>query len=259
MQGLLNTGGLVGSSLITRRSVTVADPVLSTLGGVTVGAAARLLTGLNNNDAVSTFTNTAPSSVTMTQTGTQRPLYTANFINTLPVLTFDGTDDRFVVNSLPFDAGNSSFTVYTVFRAGTSAGTRNVFRLGGASTRRGIGLNIPSGGSVLVRFEVTGDVLDVNCTSATNQTWLIAAMRYDANTLTLSGDVYGTRTGSGTRVLAGTPNWDTAMAYNSIGQGSTGVAMLGGQLAELWIYNQFHSNTQRDSAISRFRTLYNLP
>jgi hypothetical protein len=64
---------------------------------------ARFLTGLNNNDAVSTWTNRTGSN-NVTASSTERPLFKTNSVNNNPALEFDGVNDRLVSGNVTFFA-----------------------------------------------------------------------------------------------------------------------------------------------------------
>jgi hypothetical protein len=64
---------------------------------------ARFLTGLSNNDPVSTWTNrTGINDVTASSTA--RPLFKSNSVNNNPALEFDGVNDRLVSGNVTFFA-----------------------------------------------------------------------------------------------------------------------------------------------------------
>lgn len=73
--------------------------------GAAVSLDARFLSGLSNNDPVSTWTNRTGSN-DFTGSGTTRPLYTTSSISGNPAITFDGVDDVLT---------NSSASQYTNF------------------------------------------------------------------------------------------------------------------------------------------------
>lgn len=73
---------------------------------------ARFVTGLNNGDAVSTWTNRTGSN-DFTQTSTARPTFTTTSINGNPAITFDGVNDLMGSPSITFLA---DFCVVAVAR-----------------------------------------------------------------------------------------------------------------------------------------------
>lgn len=71
--------------------------------GARIALDARFLSGLNNGDAVSTWTNRIGSS-DFTGSGTARPTYTASSFSGNPALTFDGTNDTMAATGITWSA-----------------------------------------------------------------------------------------------------------------------------------------------------------
>ena len=84
---------------------------------------ANAITGLNNNDPVSTWTDLSPSSNNATQSGGARPTYKTASMNGFPVVSFDGVDDYMNLSSLI--TPNFSTSIY-VTRVNGSTGNYQI-------------------------------------------------------------------------------------------------------------------------------------
>jgi hypothetical protein len=91
---------------------------------------ARYITGLNNNDAVTTWSDRSGNAYDPTQSSsTLKPLYKTGQINGNPVVTFDGSNDHMSFNT-PLD-----FTAFIgVIKTSTTALFRTVLCVRKAST-----------------------------------------------------------------------------------------------------------------------------
>jgi hypothetical protein len=93
---------------------------------------ARYITGLNNNDAVTTWPDRSGNAYDPTQsTGFQRPVYKTNQISGNPVITFDGSND-YLSFGTPLD-----FTGFVVV-VKTSTTAPNKTFLGVRTTQAGV-------------------------------------------------------------------------------------------------------------------------
>ena len=86
-----------------------------TLSGLTLWYAAHRITGLNDGDAVTTWSDLSGNGYDVTQgTAANRPLYKTNIFNGLPALLFDGSNDSLENTTVnPFTAG-AARTVFVV-------------------------------------------------------------------------------------------------------------------------------------------------
>jgi hypothetical protein len=71
--------------------------------GARIALDARFVTGLNDGDAVSTWSNRTGSS-DFTGSGTARPAFTASSFSGRPAITFDGTNDTMTATGITWDA-----------------------------------------------------------------------------------------------------------------------------------------------------------
>lgn len=84
---------------------------------------ANAITGLNNNDPVSTWADLSPSSNNATQSGSARPTYKTASMNGFPVVSFDGINDYMNLSSLI--TPNFSTSIY-VTRVNGSTGNYQI-------------------------------------------------------------------------------------------------------------------------------------
>ena len=82
----------------------------------------RFVHGLSNSDPVSVWDDRSGNGNSATQSGTARPLFSANSINGLPAIVFDAVNDILTANPL------QSRTVLSVTKSSTSSGVRAVYR-----------------------------------------------------------------------------------------------------------------------------------
>src|SRR5262247_3533304 len=75
--------------------------------GLEMWLKADAITGLVDNDPISTWADSSVNGRNATQSGTARPTYKVNIINGLPVARFDGADDFFTLPNFltAFSAG----------------------------------------------------------------------------------------------------------------------------------------------------------
>ena len=96
---------------------------------------ARYITGLANNDAVSTWSSRTGTNDATQGTAANRPVYKTNQFNGNPVVEFDGTNDRLEFSKLNASAAwalcvvkrKSTNTYQTIFVIQNTAGTNATF------------------------------------------------------------------------------------------------------------------------------------
>ncbi len=114
------------------------------IAGCMLWLPADYITGLSNNDPVSTWEDESGNNYDATSSGSTRPLYKTNQQNGLPTLEFDGSDD--------FIGGSrgvlTSYTVFMVLKQNSAGGFSTAYRLdGGASDALWIGNLFPRNGN----------------------------------------------------------------------------------------------------------------
>lgn len=93
----------------------------ASIPGLTAWFDASAITGLNDNDPVSTWTDSSPSAFTAVQgTAGNKPIYKTGIINGKPVVRFDGVDDYLSVAGV--DANPTDFAFFAVASTTTITG-----------------------------------------------------------------------------------------------------------------------------------------
>lgn len=127
------------------------------IAGLGLWLDASAITGLNNNDPVTTWSDQSGFNNDASQpTGANKPLFKTNVINTLPAILFDGIDDYMDINVLSFlDTACSVFIVSSASSATTSwmnnfthsdaSGTTDFFQFGIEVTTGSAVMDIESG------------------------------------------------------------------------------------------------------------------
>jgi lysophospholipase L1-like esterase len=201
--------------------VAPLPPSPDTIGGLQLWYKADALS-LSNNDPISSFTDSSGNARHATQTGANRPLYNTNQINSLPAVTFDGTDDYFNFASTTFR------TVFVVFKAGVTPFASFAGLIGGDA-------GAPGSGIILYGYSGT--------TSMASGTGFSAAYR---NSLSVA-DV------GGAHDFAPTTSWQIGSFVLLANQTHTGMLGLiaggarywNGQVAEVLVYNTVLSQANR--------------
>lgn len=106
---------------------------------------ADAITGLSDGDPVGTWNDSSGSGNSISQTGSARPTYKTSIINSLPVVRFDGSDDKLL--SSPFSSAISQpNTIVIVTKSigagayaydGLSSGNRHLLDMNGVSSQAG--------------------------------------------------------------------------------------------------------------------------
>lgn len=113
------------------------------LSGLAVWFKADAITGLSDNDPVSTWNDSSGNSRNATQTGTLRPTYQTAEQNGLPIVRSDGSDDY--LNTATFTTVAQPFTLFMVFKV-----TANTYILDSDSNNVNVISYVPS--SNFLRF-----------------------------------------------------------------------------------------------------------
>ena len=121
------------------------DP--SQLSSVAAWYDADAITGLSNNDPVSTWADASGNGYNLTQTSTKRPTYKTSTLNGLPVIEFDGTDDYLAASTAAdwtFLHDSTGSSLFVVLKAGTSANPNAAYAALGthSGTTTDVGINL---------------------------------------------------------------------------------------------------------------------
>lgn len=195
-----------------RTSITAATggacPPFSPLdiSGLKLWLDASAITGLNNNDSVTTWADISGNGNDVTQsTGSKKPTYQTNQINGLPAVVFDGVDDQ-LENSMSMAAGAKTLVVIGKLSGGAinyprafSGKPDTTFLMGCASTGKNLCLIMGNGSGSW------NSVAANTPTTSWNAVWLIAGLRTDGTTLTprANATTLNTTNGSNPTALTG--------------------------------------------------------
>lgn len=203
---------------------------------------ADALTGLVNNDPVSTFTDSSGNSRDATAAGGARPLYKTNQVNSLPALDFDGAN-HFM--STPAFSNGDAWTAFIVARLDGTSGVA----LGSSKLMNSYGNTPP----LYYRAETNGAGGSDDQTGVVAGTWHVLTGRLDATTVQAWVD--GTSAGSS----AVAPSPSASSSAMVLGRHPTvSVAWFDGAIAEVLFFTSALSTTDRDNVESYLGTKYGI-
>jgi len=219
----------------SRRAVTTFSP--SQISGLIVWLDASQISGLNNNDPVTTWTDLSGNGNNATQaTGSQKPTYKTSELNGRPVVLFDGVDDKLATAAFSSALAQPA-SIYTVVS----------WTVTGATFQDPID-GIASGQRMVIAFEVATQKFIMFAGSAVTFGGVASA----GASFHLLNAIYNGASSSGFINGVNQPG----LSSNPGTEGITGVllgdAPLGGQafsgrIAEVLVYSGAHSATQRQS------------
>jgi hypothetical protein len=213
----------------------------SSLSGLVWWLKSDSITGLNNNDPVSTWNDSSSSAINLTGTGTTRPLYKTNMKNGKPAVVFDGVDDILT-------SSTQTLTAQTWFLVYKYTGAPSLKVMGGKSAASYFGLTNTGAQRKLIFSYNTGAQVDNAIVGVFDSTYNI--------------EVY-TRDGTG----AATAFVNGSSAVMSLAQSTTQsnlIGDLGGisgfstafKLLELIVYNRQLDSTERGQITTYLNTKY---
>lgn len=202
---------------------------------------ASAITGLNNNDAVASWTDSSGNSQTITQgTGAAQPIYKTAIQNGRPVVRFDGVDDALsVANALGVTDDMSMFVVCS---KAITASHGMVVKVGGAN---GVGIGAGTG-----TIDTNGDTLialseaigwRVSSQSFTPATFAVVSSGFSRNPTPA-----GTMHFNGTSGLSDSVSFLAPNTISYVGRGQTASRFWPGDVAEVIVYNTVVSGANRD-------------
>lgn len=218
----------------------------SDLANIRLWLKADAITGLNDNDNISTWEDSSANGYDVTQgTGTKQPTYQTNELNSLPVVRFDGGDT--LTNMTSIMSADPSFTVFAVAKSSDwDAATNDVLNIGDDFTQAFI-LRTQSSNTMKVWQPNTNNL---TTGTITDSNWYYFSYTYNASTnaaeLFLDGVSADTATISGI---------DPDKTY--IGSFIDSFYFTG-DIAEVIVYEQELSDTDRESVENYLATKYNL-
>lgn len=208
---------------------TAAQP--DTISNLALWLKADAITGLNNNDAVTTWEDSSSTNRDAAQsTASLKPLYKTNQINSLPAISWDNVDDYLEFSALTA----STYDVFFVYKRGVTGSDIDPF----------IGSN---NGVTLIRQTSNGQSWDTQgdnsgykafTTSFTSDdgNWHIANFNFTSNTFNLRLD--GKYRASNTAT-------NSTYTFKRIGATGTAGDIWSGLFAEVIVYSQRLTEAQR--------------
>lgn len=226
--------------------------VPSDIAGLQLWLKADAIGGLSDTDPVATWNDSSGVGNNATQgTAGLRPTYRTNQINGLPVVRFDGSDDRLVVPTTGFPTGDAGLTVMTVYKVSTAGGV--VFAYGEAlgATRRCPHIGAPA--NTTTRFGTAGDDLDLTHGVSVVGRPQLASFIYTSADDTVSGRENADGL-SGSRVLGAAANWSAAVGR--LGCYVLDNSFFNGDIAEACLWNSALSEANRKAMEEYFTLKY---
>lgn len=253
---------------------TTAGPAFrpSDLSGLKFWVAADSLTGLNDNDPVSTWTDLSGTGNTVTASTTIRPLYKTNVLNGKPVLRFDGTDD-YMSKASPSSVDNTNgLTVFVVLKQASLAISKAVLGKWDYMTQGAWSLNTSDASNSNFQMFIANALNDNgnNFEASTNygassSSFSVLTVSYDGSQGTAANrtDFYnngGVTAKSMNGTVAATLQSATAPLYVcNFGGSLLNTRNFGGDIAEIIIYNVHLSPTDRGQVETYLLTKWGLP
>lgn len=222
----------------------VAAIVPTDLSGLNAWYKADAL-ALTNGAAVTSWTDSSTNARAATQaTGANQPVFNTAQINSLPAVTFDGTNDYLATAA--FASPTAGGSVFAVVKANSSAAYRLLVNHAAAATwvapRSRFQARIQDTGAwqfIVEDDAVAGNEVDTFPTTAVTGSWLLMEFVYDQANL----DIASSGTSLATKAKTGTLTSSTFPLY--VGASTDGANNWNGQIAELVYYNRGLSSNER--------------
>ena len=104
----------IHTAMQTRGGAAAFTP--ASIAGLRIWQDAAQITGLNDGDTVSSWSDSSGNGLALTQaTGTKQPLYKTGIFGSQPAVLFDGVDDELVIASHSFSM--TAGTLFVVYKA----------------------------------------------------------------------------------------------------------------------------------------------
>lgn len=204
------------------------------------------ITGLIDNDPVSTWEDQSGNSLDVTGAGATRPLYRANIINGLPIVRFDGVDD-FMTRAPGAILEPVNYSIFSVFSTSMVSNGRILqYSAGLLSNTEGRGYGIRANTTSIIGAKGSGDASEELVSGTrTGLDPTYADVHYDGAVQTAYD--------RGTLLATATPdtqgiNYDSVTAY-SIGilEAPSSQIPFAGDIAEVFVYNVQVSQADREA------------
>lgn len=221
----------------TRRTAGGGGFTPADIAGLALWLDASQIVGLSDGDPVATWADESGNSNDATQgTSGRRPTYQTGEINGLPVVRFDGADDRLVVSL----ANAQPYTVFFVGKAAAASG--NQYFVDGATLNTGV---ISNGGGDTLCIAYNGSFI-IAPVAMTSYRYVACVFNGASSVLSISGAAT-----TGDLGTVGT----SGMA---IGANADGSDNLTGDIAEVIVYHAGLNTTDREAVEAYLAGKYGL-
>jgi hypothetical protein len=208
---------------------------------------ADAITGLSDDDPVSTWTDSSASGWNASESTTHRPTYKTNILNSKPIVRFSGTNNL-SLGSVDMARNVAGVTVYSVVSKDNTSGSKWVLFCSGtgASTAR---VALQSGSSTWTGVRRLSSDTARLATAATNipaTTWTVFGAVVDFANGDIEQYINGTLDGTNTTFSTGNSE-NTAAANVRIGSDAQAyTAPWDGDIAEVLVVHTAVSATDRE-------------
>lgn len=196
----------------------------TSIAGLKLWLDASQIVGLNDGDAVATWSDLSGNALGVTQSiASRRPTYQTNEINSLPAVQFDGSDD-FLANLVGTLTEKNGCTILAVFKANVANANNCLITKGPNDVAF---LQWPTTGLGLAK---SGVAWMVNEGTIGSSAWQIASATYDGSTAKVFR----------ANIELNSAAYSSALLADNTGfvMGLDGASYFSGYLAELIVYNR---------------------
>ncbi len=187
-----------------------------------------------------------------------QPVFHDNAIDNLnfnPVISFDGTNGFLELPDNIVAAGDDALGFYAVWNSNADNVTQRILSLGSTTSGSGLALQLGSSGNAGLQLEVAPNNQGLLVPYSINTTALLTA-----NTQALSGNdvmvaLAGAAFSTGT---VGNTNRSLTSSDNYLGQAPTATERFNGQIAEIIVYNEPQSASERQRVESYLALKYGI-
>lgn len=230
--------GFQGTLTLRQQTIAGWDP--TSIAGCVLWLDASQLTGLSDSDPVATWPDLSDGNDAVQATGSLQPLYKTGIQNSLPIVRFDGTDDKMQCGASCF-SGAGARTIVVVYYAAGTVPEGAIDPVCGQSNGEGPANTwcviqsraSPQGDPYIAGYanDLGGPVID--------NLWKIATLTFDGTTATSFKN-------GGQEATGDKSAWNTADIGFQLGV-DTGVVnqFLKGDIAEVVVYNAAISAADR--------------
>lgn len=228
---------------------TGAQP--DSISGLQVWFKADAITGLNDTDAIATWSDSSVNSRDATQAvGVSQPFYRTNQLNSLPIVRFGG-GDFLTLGDVELHSNVSGLSIFAVQSTNDAFDSPVVGKYDAGNNEREWTFN-----TTLWSLQDAADVFDANnsATYAVSSGWVIDSGVWTPATRT---EVFRGGASLATATTPATDITDTAEPL-LLGANTAGATTFNGDVAEIIIYNTALSNANRSRIENYLRDKYNI-